>query len=112
KEMVFVSMDGAVDANGMAVDDIIQLEKYRSINSSILSAEPLTAAQLQKLSEKLMSYNEPAKTTSILAWICGCFIKEHLRKKNVKFPHLMLIGEAGSGKSNTLERVIMPVFSR
>ena len=59
-----------------------------------------------------MSYNEPAKTTSILAWICGCFIKEHLRKKNVKFPHLMLIGEAGSGKSNTLERVIMPVFSR
>jgi len=57
-----------------------------------------------------MSYNEPAKTTSILAWICGCFIKEHLRKKNVKFPHLMLIGEAGSGKSNTLERVIMPVF--
>jgi len=59
-----------------------------------------------------MSYNEPAKTISILAWICGCFIKEHLRKKNVKFPHLMLIGEVGSGKSNTLERVIMPVFSR
>ena len=30
----------------------------------------------------------------------------------VKFPHLFLIGEAGSGKSNTLERVILPIFSR
>lgn len=110
--MAFVSSDGAVDANGAAVESIVQLEKYRSITSTILAAKPLTASQLQRLGERLMSYNEPAKTVSILAWISGCFIKEHLRKKNVKFPHLMLIGEAGSGKSNTLERVIMPVFSR
>lgn len=110
--MAFVSSDGAVDADGAAVESIVQLEKYRSIASTILVAKPLTASQLQKLGERLMSYNEPAKTVSILAWISGCFIKEHLRKKNVKFPHLMLIGEAGSGKSNTLERVIMPVFSR
>lgn len=110
--MAFVSSDGAVDADGAAVENIVQLEKYRSIASTILAAKPLTASQLQRLGERLMSYNEPAKTVSILAWISGCFIKEHLRKKNVKFPHLMLIGEAGSGKSNTLERVIMPVFSR
>lgn len=110
--MAFVSSDGAADADGAAVENIIQLEKYRSIDSAILVAKPLTASQLQKLGERLMSYNEPSKTVSILAWISGCFIKEHLRKKNVKFPHLMLIGEAGSGKSNTLERVIMPVFSR
>ena len=110
--MAFVSSDGAVDADGAAVESIVQLEKYRSIDSAILAAKLLTASQLQKLGERLMSYNEPAKTVSILAWISGCFIKEHLRKRNVKFPHLMLIGEAGSGKSNTLERVIMPVFSR
>lgn len=110
--MAFVSSDGAIDADGAAVENIVQMEKYRSISSTILAAKPLTASQLQRLGERLMSYNEPAKTVSILAWISGCFIKEHLRKKNVKFPHLMLIGEAGSGKSNTLERVIMPVFSR
>ncbi len=39
-----------------------------------------------------------------------CFAKEHLRKAGIKFPHLFLIGEAGSGKSNTLERVILPIF--
>ena len=112
KRSVFVSTDGAVDANETAVEDIVQLEKYRSIESDILTASPLKKEQLQTLGERLMTYNEPAKTVSILAWIAGCFLKEHLRSQNIKFPHLMLIGEAGSGKSNTLERVIMPVFSR
>ncbi|HQK34854.1 MAG TPA: hypothetical protein PK074_09025, partial [Spirochaetales bacterium] len=112
KRSVFVSSDRAVDASGTAVEDIVQLEKYRSIESDILTASPLKKEQLQTLGEWLMTYNEPAKTVSILAWIAGCFLKEHLRSQNIKFPHLMLIGEAGSGKSNTLERVIMPVFSR
>ena len=58
-----------------------------------------------------MGYNEPEKTISILAWTAGCFIKPHLRKAGIKFPHLFLIGEAGSGKSTTLERVVLPVFS-
>jgi putative DNA primase/helicase len=109
---VFVTTNGAVNASGDAVFDIIQLEKYRSVESRILEAKPLNKDQLQRLGERLMTYNEPAKTVSILAWMAGCFVKARLREKSVKFPHLMLIGEAGSGKSNTLERVIMPVFSR
>jgi len=109
---VFVTTNGAVNASGADVPDIIQLEKYRSIESRILEAKPLNKDQLQRLGERLMTYNEPAKTVPILAWMAGCFIKARLREKSVKFPHLMLIGEAGSGKSNTLERVIMPVLSR
>lgn len=109
---IFVSTDGAVDASGTAVKDIVQLDKYRSIDTEILKAAPLKKEQLLTLGELLMTYNEPAKTVSILAWVAGCFLKEHLRSRGIKFPHLMLIGEAGSGKSNTLERVIMPVFSR
>ncbi|MDD4774733.1 MAG: DNA primase, partial [Eubacteriales bacterium] len=108
---LFVSAEGAVDAGGTAYDDIIQPEKYRGVDSAILTREPIDAGGLRYLGQRLMSYNEPAKAISVLAWICGCFIKEHLRKRKVKFPHLMLVGEAGSGKSTTLERVIMPVFS-
>ncbi|NLN64803.1 MAG: DNA primase, partial [Clostridiaceae bacterium] len=110
--VVFVTTDVAVDASGKAVSDIIQLEKYHSIESLIHNAAPLTKDHLQELGEHIMSYNEPAKTVPILAWMAGCFVKTHLREKSVKFPHLMLIGEAGSGKSNTLERIILPVFSR
>ena len=108
---VFVSKDGSIESGGAAVPDIVQLDKYRSIESGILGCDPLTREKLLDIGKLLMSYNEPAKSVSILAWACGCFIKEHLRLRGVKFPHLFLIGEAGSGKSTTLERVLLPIFS-
>lgn len=108
---VFASADGSVEADGTSVEDIVQLERYRSIESGILGCDPLTADKLKTIGSVILYYNEPAKTVSILAWTAGCFIKQHLRKEGVKYPHLFLIGEAGSGKSTTLERVILPVFS-
>ena len=83
----------------------------KSIESSIISCDPLTKDKLTELGGLLMSYNEPAKAISIIAWAAGCFVKEHLRAEGIKFPHLFLIGEAGSGKSTTLERVLLPLFS-
>jgi hypothetical protein len=49
---------------------------------------------------------------TVLAWCAGCYVKEMLRVAGIKYPHLFLIGEAGSGKSTTLERVILPMFGR
>lgn len=109
--LVFVSKDGSIESGGVAVPDIVQLDKYKSIESGIIGCDPLTKETLLEIGKLLMSYNEPAKAVSTLAWACGCFIKEHLRLRGVKFPHLFLIGEAGSGKSTTLERVLLPIFS-
>lgn len=109
--LVFVSKDGSIEKGGVSVEDIVQLEKYKSIESGIVGCDPLTKDKLMELGKLLMSYNEPAKAISILAWAAGCFIKEHLRMQGIKFPHLFLIGEAGSGKSTTLERVLLPIFS-
>lgn len=111
-QMVFVSTEGAIGTNVKSVDDIVQLEKYRSIDSDIMTQSCIDKNDIIKLGAWLMTYNEPAKTVSILAWCAGCFIKPHLHLKKIKFPHLFLIGEAGSGKSNTLEKVILPMFSR
>ena len=108
---VFVSNEGTIAAKGASVENIVQLEKYISIRSGILNAEILSGEQLKELGKYILIYNEPQKTVSILAWIAGCFLKEYLRVQGVKFPHLFLIGEAGSGKSTTLERVVLPVFS-
>ena len=112
KRLVFVGTGSAVAAGNTPVNDILQMDKYRSIDSAILGCAQIEPEQLQTLGELLMNYNEPAKTVSVLAWTAGCFIKEHLRMRGIKFPHLMLIGEAGSGKSNTMERVVLPIFSR
>lgn len=109
--LVFVSRDGAIESGGVSVGEIVQLDKYKSIESGIIGCDPLTKEKLPEVGKLLMSYNEPAKAVSILVWVAGCFIKEHLRQRGVKFPHLFLIGEAGSGKSTTLERVLLPVFS-
>ena len=109
--LVFVSKDGSIGSGGVAVPDIVQLDKYRSIESGVIGCDSLTKDRLLELGELLMGYNEPAKAVSILAWAAGCFVKEHLRLRGVKFPHLFLIGEAGSGKSTTLERVLLPIFS-
>ena len=108
---VFVSAEGAIDAKGEDTGNLVQLEKYQSIRSDILSRQPITAQQLKEIGNRLTEYNEPAKTVSILAWTAGCFLKPHMRALGIKFPHLFLIGEAGSGKSTTLERVILPIFS-
>ena len=109
--MVFVGSGSAVAAGNTPVNDILQLERYRSIDSTILNCAQISPEK-QAIGELLMNYSEPAKTISVLAWMAGCFIKEHLRSRDVKFPHLMLIGEAGSGKSTTVEHVVLPVFSR
>jgi hypothetical protein len=110
--LVYVGGDYAVAAGGAPEPGIVQLEKYRGITSDILKCKMLTAEQLRQLGAWLTGFNEPRKTVAVLSWIAGCFVKPHLRLAGIKFPHLFLIGEAGSGKSNTLERVILPVFSR
>lgn len=110
-ELIFVSNDKSVNSNGEEVTDCIQLDKYKSIESNILCFDTLTKEELLKIGSFLMSYNEPAKTISILSWASSCFAKELLNELKIKFPHLFLIGEAGSGKSTTLERVLLTVFS-
>lgn len=112
KRWVFVSKSGAIAAGGEAVEHMVQLEKYASIESMLPETTPITPEQFMELGPLLLGYNEPAKTVSVLSWCAGCIVKEHLRKAGIKYPHLFLIGEAGSGKSNTLERVILPIFGR
>ena len=110
--LVFVTSDGAVGVGGKRVNSIVQMERFKSLDSGILQANMLEKDGLLRLSEHILGYNEPAKVAPILAWTSACFIKPHLKKVGIKFPHLFLIGESGSGKSQTLERVILPVFSR
>ena len=82
---VFVSPEGALEAGGSTVPDIMQLEKWRSISTDIVRFEPISAKGLQDLGSLLLGYNEPAKTVAVLAWCAGCFIKEHLKRAKVKF---------------------------
>ena len=109
---VFVDKQKAVMAGGEIVPDMVQLEKYASIATELPGHASITQAQLADIGQTLLDYNEAAKTVTVLAWSAGCFVKEILRSLDIKYPHLFLIGEAGSGKSTTMERVILPLFGR
>ena len=109
---VYAAPDGGIAAGGKAVNDILQLEKWKGIDSALLTQKCIEKERTAMLLPWLLDYNDLAKTVSVLAWAAGCFIKPHLRRAGIKYPHLFLIGEAGSGKSNTLERVILPIFSQ
>ena len=108
----YVDRARAFTAGGEEVPDMVQMEKCASIETALPEHPPISAERLMELGAPLLSYNEPAKTVTVLAWCAGCFVKEMLRVAGVKYPHLFLIGEAGSGKSTTLERVILPIFGR
>ena len=108
----YVDRSRAFAAGDEEVADMVQMEKCASIETALPEHAPISAERLMELGAPLLSYNEPAKTVTVLAWCAGCFIKEMLRVAGVKYPHLFLIGEAGSGKSTTLERVILPIFGR
>ena len=107
---VFVAGDDCMNAAGERIEDVLQPERFVSIKTTMLKTQPITESAFRMLAAALMYYNEPSKTVSIISWAAGCFLKTHLRQAGHKFPHLFLIGEAGSGKSTTMERVLMPIF--
>lgn len=107
----YVGETGTIDSNGNNVPDIVTLEKSISIRSDIERREEITGYELEQVGKLLMTYNELPKTAAVLTWCAACFAKPKLWERGVKFPHLVMVGEQGSGKSSTYEKVIMPFFS-
>ncbi|MCL2072084.1 MAG: DNA primase, partial [Oscillospiraceae bacterium] len=109
-ELVFVDSNGAVGVGGKKIDGIVQLDKHKIIESTILSAPFISKDGLILLGENILSYNEYSRTVPIIAWCAGCLIKPHLRRCKIKFPHMFHVGEKGGGKTSSMERVIFPFF--
>lgn len=107
---VFVDSQGAFTHGNREVESLVQMKKYESITTKIAKQKICSATDLAEIGHHIMDYNDYSKTVPIIAWVCACFLKLHLQALNYKFPHLFLIGEAGSGKSTTMEVVIKSIF--
>lgn len=109
---VYVGVDKTVDAAGKITNSIISVvEDNKAIETNILDVKPIGKSELRALSKDLFRFNTYERTVNIIGWCCCAFLKERLRQKRIKFPHLVISGQAGSGKSETEEKIIQPIFS-
>lgn len=111
-EWVYVGTDGAIDKKGNRIDSIVSVvEDNEALKSGIIDADMISRKELQEISGDLFRFNTYERTISIIGWVCVCFLKERLRQRKIKLSHLVIAGGAGSGKSETLEKIIQPIFS-
>lgn len=97
------------NAENETLSDYVYLNETEMRNN-IDTVEPITADEFNLINVSLFQFNDVRKCMVILGFIGSCFIKEKLYKAGQKLNHLFLIGQAGSGKSTTLENIIMPFF--
>ena len=111
-EWMYVGEGKTVDARWKITDSMISVvDDNKAIESVILDCKPITKTELLLLSRDLFKFNTYERTVNIIGWCCCAFLKERLRQKRIKFPHLVISGQAGSGKSETEEKIIQPLFS-
>ncbi|MFY9403396.1 MAG: bifunctional DNA primase/polymerase [Defluviitoga tunisiensis] len=110
-QWAFVDRNGALMPNNFIKKDIVQI-MLDGIHSNILNLEPINRRELQIIAPLLFSFNSIEISASIMGYMGCLFLKERLRQEfNIKLPHLLIAGEAGAGKSETVERIIMTMLS-
>jgi putative DNA primase/helicase len=107
---IFVTQDGAINRRGEPVRNLCLDPTKGEIKCGLVSAQPATNEEAEMLLAPLLSYNDRPITATVLGFIGACFLDGHFRKLGIKHGHLVITGEAGSGKSTTVESVIQPIF--
>lgn len=108
---VYVGTDGAIDRKGNPISSVVSItEDNEALRSGILDTPMIKKTELKEISGDLFRFNTYERTINILGWVGACFLKERLRQRKIKLSHLVIAGGAGSGKSETLEKIIQPIF--
>lgn len=95
-------------------DDVVAVGNKTDLPqiSTILENPDLSNGQLRDIVEDLYRFNHESVVFSILGYIGYCFLKPRIQQYvGLRNPFLFFQGEPGSGKSETILRVIYPIFS-
>jgi hypothetical protein len=106
---VFVTEEGAVGPSG-PVEGIVFLNEMPS-RCSLVKQKAASQDQLKAIGDQIANFNTPEVSLPILGWTVACFFKERLHELLGHFPLLALEGEAGSGKTRTVECIVMAIWA-
>ena len=71
----------------------------------------ISVNELENIRKYMWRFNELSVCATIWGWMASIFIKQRLYEMHsVRFPVLMIHGQAGSGKSESARHVIQPFF--
>lgn len=108
---IFTTGSGTVDQDLKPVENIILLKNPETLDSNILEKDPIKADELKIIADKLFNFNDLGKAATIMGCMASVFFKEKMLAEKIKFNHLFVIGESGSGKSSTIEDIVIPIMN-
>lgn len=105
----FITQEAVLNKAGI----VDQAKRYYGIlpmQTDLASANPITSEELSFLLKHLFRFNELNVSVPLIAYALSCFLKEKLSILNVPFNHLFVTGEAGAGKTQTMNYVLKKLF--
>ncbi len=109
---VYVEGHEVVDNDG-PTDKIVYTNNDLSDDMPCILAQPdISQENLELIAANLNQFNDPSIAYLVLGWVGFCFVKERLAEKvNKRNPILLCQGEPGSGKTETITRIIQRIFA-
>lgn len=103
----FITADGAISSKG--IDKHI---KSDNANLKIeFPKEELNKNELKELIKYLFSFTTPGRAYSIIGTIVNNLAVAQTEKLKISLHHLLIVGEAGCGKSTILKRVVASLLN-
>ena len=106
-KFLFVTNKGALDQFGNINTSIKSKEKLIELEG----LEDISTDELREVKNNLFKFTNAEKTTCIIGTIFNNLLVAHNAEINGRLHHLLMIGEAGSGKTTMLESVILPLLN-
>lgn len=109
---IFATNSKVVNSNFEELTNYVMLQNNLELDTDILNNETINKEELGALLMHLFRFNEPGIAATIISFTAAIFLKERLwRVCKAKFPHLLITGQAGAGKTQTVENIICPILN-
>ena len=107
---VVLTQSSAWDSIGQ-VEDLVYYNPAYKKNIIYTSAPKISQSEINSINEYLFRFNGFSQISSILAWMFALPVKQRIYEaKRLRFPVLMIHGQAGSGKTDTMRFIIKRFF--
>lgn len=105
----FVTSEGGLTPEGPA-DDLVYINEIQT-PCRLLSTEAATADDLAAIREAITGFNAPEVVLPVLGWAAACFFAPAIREILDAFPLICVEGEAGAGKTSTINAVVAGMWA-